>query len=97
MTSDFDESQAQINYLVDASYDELGLPPARNSSTPKKKNEEAESVQLWEFEDQIPRHDPFRLLTPQLKDPERDGQKNPRKKRRLQTRRSKDLKEKQRS
>ncbi|TKY50824.1 hypothetical protein E2542_SST22330 [Spatholobus suberectus] len=67
------ESQAQMGYLLEASDDELGLPPAGNSSAPEEKSEEAELVrvasdssgigELWEFEDQIPRYDSFDLGT----------------------------------
>ncbi|KAK7343392.1 hypothetical protein VNO77_12093 [Canavalia gladiata] len=73
VTSDSGESQAQIGYLLEASDDELGLPPAGNSSVPEEKNGEAELVrvssdssgigELWEFEDQIPSYDSFGLGT----------------------------------
>ncbi|KAG4910118.1 hypothetical protein JHK82_056142 [Glycine max] len=71
VASDSGESQAQIGYLLEASDDELGLPPAGNSSAPEEKNVETELVrvasdssgigELWEFEEQIPRYDSFDL------------------------------------
>ncbi|XP_061339494.1 uncharacterized protein LOC133286146 [Gastrolobium bilobum] len=73
VTSDSGESRTQIGYLLEASDDELGLPPPENSSVPEGKNVEAELVrvssessgigQLWEFEDQIPSYDSFGLGT----------------------------------
>lgn len=73
VTSDSGESQAQIGYLLEASDDELGLPPPGNSSVPEGKSEEAELVrvssdssgigELWGFEDQIPSYDSFDLGT----------------------------------
>ncbi|XP_027367145.1 uncharacterized protein LOC113873290 [Abrus precatorius] len=73
VTSDSGDSQAQIGYLLEASDDELGLPPAGNSSVPEEKNEEPELVrvssdssgigELWEFEDRIPSYDSFGLGT----------------------------------
>ncbi|KAJ1436230.1 hypothetical protein SESBI_04259 [Sesbania bispinosa] len=73
VTSDSGESQAQIGYLLEASDDELGLPPAGKSSVPEGKKEEVELVrdssdssgigELWEFEDQIPSYESFGLGT----------------------------------
>lgn len=74
VTSDSGESQPQIGYLLEASDDELGLPPPGNSSAPpEKKGEEAVTElvrvssdssgigELWEFDDQIPSYDSFGL------------------------------------
>ncbi|XP_047175821.1 uncharacterized protein LOC124843201 [Vigna umbellata] len=71
VTSGSGESQAQIGYLLEASDDELGLPPAGSSSVPENKNEENELIrvasdssgigELWEFEDHISRYDSFDL------------------------------------
>lgn len=69
VTLDSGESQAQIGYLLEASDDELGLPPQGNSLVSEKKNDETELVrvlsdssgigELWEFEDRIPSYDSF--------------------------------------
>lgn len=66
---DSGESQAQIGYLLEASDDELGLPPQGNSLVSEKKNEETELArvlsdssgigELWEFEDRISSYDSF--------------------------------------
>ncbi|XP_020212940.1 uncharacterized protein LOC109797340 [Cajanus cajan] len=71
VASDSGESQAQIGYLLEASDDELGLPPAGKSSAAEEKKEESELVrvasdssgigELWEFEDQISRYESFDL------------------------------------
>ncbi|KAJ7943173.1 Carbohydrate-responsive element-binding protein [Quillaja saponaria] len=69
LTSD---SQSQIGYLLEASDDELGLPPG-TSSNDETKNEQTELIRVssdsseiggfWEFEDQIPSYDSFGLGT----------------------------------
>ncbi|KAK7306936.1 hypothetical protein VNO77_39577 [Canavalia gladiata] len=73
LTSDSGESKPQIGYLLEASDDELGLPPAVASTDSAEKNEEAELVrvssdsyrigELWRFENQIPSYDSFELGT----------------------------------
>ncbi|KAK7280492.1 hypothetical protein RJT34_25556 [Clitoria ternatea] len=73
VTSVSGESHAQIGYLLEASDDELGLPPPGNSSAPEEKKEETELArvssdssgigELWEFEDQIRSYDSFGLGT----------------------------------
>ncbi|KAI4313940.1 hypothetical protein L6164_026881 [Bauhinia variegata] len=76
LTSDSGECQPQYGYLLEASDDELGLPPAGTSSssaTESKKEENNELVRLssdssgvgefWDFEDQIPSYDSFELGT----------------------------------
>ncbi|TKY69364.1 hypothetical protein E2542_SST05637 [Spatholobus suberectus] len=72
-TSASGESQPQIGFLLEASDDELGLPPTGSSLDPEEKNEEAELVrvasdssgigELWGFENQIPSYDSFELGT----------------------------------
>ncbi|XP_004497099.1 uncharacterized protein [Cicer arietinum] len=73
LTSDSGESQAQIGYLLEASDDELGLPPPGNPSVQEGKKEETELGrvlsdssgigELWEFENQILSYDSFELGT----------------------------------
>ncbi|RDY08411.1 hypothetical protein CR513_07356, partial [Mucuna pruriens] len=73
LTSDSGESQPQIGLLLEASEDDLGLPPDGASSDPTEKNKEAELVrvasdtsrigELWSFENQIPGYDSFELGT----------------------------------
>ena len=71
--SDSDEPQPQIRYLLEASDDELGLPPPLASSAPETNNEEFvnELIRVssdssvvgdfWEFEYPIPSYDSFEL------------------------------------
>ncbi|XP_058737714.1 uncharacterized protein LOC131609949 [Vicia villosa] len=77
VTSDSGESQAQIGYLLEASDDELGLPPpgypsvheVREVHEEKKDETDLARVlsdssgigELWEFENQIPSYDSFDL------------------------------------
>jgi hypothetical protein len=73
VTSDSGESQAQIGYLLEASDDELGLPPPGYPSVHEEKKDETELArvlsdssgigELWEFENQIPSYDSFDLGT----------------------------------
>ncbi|KAF1860904.1 hypothetical protein Lal_00000318 [Lupinus albus] len=63
------ESQPQIGFLLEASDDELGIPPPGDSSVPVGKKDDAELFrvssdssgigELWPFEDQIPSYDSF--------------------------------------
>ncbi|KAF8407822.1 hypothetical protein HHK36_006958 [Tetracentron sinense] len=63
LTSDSDESQPDIVYLLEASDDELGLPPTFSSSGEEEKNDEVDLVrdssdavglsEIWGFEDVI--------------------------------------------
>ncbi|XP_010319422.2 uncharacterized protein [Solanum lycopersicum] len=62
LTADSDESQPELGYLLEASDDELGLPPATA--------EGSESVveligvspdSIWEVEERIPNYDSFEL------------------------------------
>ncbi|KAJ9163241.1 hypothetical protein P3X46_022931 [Hevea brasiliensis] len=69
LTSDSGESQPELGYLLEASDDELGLPPSATSSGEEARNEVKELVRvdsggndgLWVFEDQIPSYDSFEL------------------------------------
>ncbi|KAJ8760760.1 hypothetical protein K2173_018720 [Erythroxylum novogranatense] len=74
LTSESGESKPALVHLLEASDDELGLPPTTslNSSSEVSKNEltdllrvdSSESVEmggLWGFEDQIPSYDSFGL------------------------------------
>ncbi|KDP29398.1 hypothetical protein JCGZ_18319 [Jatropha curcas] len=71
LTSDSGDSQPDLGYLLEASDDELGLPPSSvNSSGEEIKNElvaRVDSVELavnggfWGFEDQITSYDSFEL------------------------------------
>lgn len=74
LTSESGESRPDLGYLLEASDDELGLPPSMNSSSGEVKGEEetelvrvdsAESSgiggDIWGFEDQIPTYDSFGL------------------------------------
>ncbi|CAK8574097.1 unnamed protein product [Lathyrus sativus] len=75
VTSDSGESQAQIGYLLEASDDELGLPPPGYPSVHEVVNEEKKDEtdlarvlsdssgigELWEFENRIPSYDSFDL------------------------------------
>ncbi|KAF3431851.1 hypothetical protein FNV43_RR26587 [Rhamnella rubrinervis] len=71
LTSDSGESQPELGYLLEASDDELGLPPSRNSSEELKDENELVRVssdssgigELWGFDDQIPTYDSFELGT----------------------------------
>ena len=71
LTSDSGESQPQIGYLLEASDDELGLPPPGMSSNPEAKDEgfgnelvrassDSSGIgQFWDFDDQIPSYETF--------------------------------------
>ncbi|XVF86012.1 hypothetical protein PTKIN_Ptkin17bG0166700 [Pterospermum kingtungense] len=71
LTSDSGESQPDLGYLLEASDDELGLPPpaATTTGSEEVKNEGTELVrvdsdssgvgELWGFEDPIPNYDSF--------------------------------------
>lgn len=73
LTLDPGESQPELGYLLEASDDELGLPPSSSSITSNSQelDEPAELVRLstdsseigdlWRFEDQIPNYDAFEL------------------------------------
>lgn len=70
LTSDSCESsQPDLGYLLEASDDELGLPPSVNSSLEEDRNGVTELVRVdsagndgfWGFEDQIPSYDSFEL------------------------------------
>lgn len=74
LPSDSGESQPQIGYLLEASDDELGLPPPGDSVNTEGNSElQTELVpvssdssgiaEFWEFEDQIPSYDSFELGT----------------------------------
>lgn len=74
LTSDSGDSQPQIGYLLEASDDELGLPPPGDSVNPEGKSELQHELipvssdssgiaEFWEFEDQIPSYDSFELGT----------------------------------
>ncbi|KAF5751929.1 hypothetical protein HS088_TW02G00948 [Tripterygium wilfordii] len=68
LTSNFGESRTDLGYLLEASDDELGLPPT-NTSSDEFKNEVIELVRVssdssgiddfWGFDDQIPSYDSF--------------------------------------
>ncbi|KAJ4710531.1 Carbohydrate-responsive element-binding protein [Melia azedarach] len=73
-TSESGESQPELGYLLEASDDELGLPPSTSSTVSSeevKNNEVTELVrvssessgigELWGFEDNIPSYDSFEL------------------------------------
>ncbi|KAA8532713.1 hypothetical protein F0562_032746 [Nyssa sinensis] len=69
LTSDSGESRPDLGYLLEASDDELGLPPSTTttSSSELENSEETELVrvssdstgfsELWGFDDQIPSYD----------------------------------------
>ncbi|KAK7269754.1 hypothetical protein RIF29_22489 [Crotalaria pallida] len=69
VTSNSGESQPPIGYLLEASDDELGLPPPVNSSVAEVKKEDGELIRvssdssgigaLWQLEDEIPSYDSF--------------------------------------
>ncbi|XWS64317.1 hypothetical protein CRYUN_Cryun06bG0175900 [Craigia yunnanensis] len=71
LTSDSGESQPDLGYLLEASDDELGLPPrtATTTGSEEGRSEATELVrvnsdssgigELWGFEDQIPSYDSF--------------------------------------
>lgn len=69
LTSDSGESQPDISFLLEASDDELGLPPSWSSSSEELKGEDAKFVQIstessglsefWGFGDEIPSYDSF--------------------------------------
>lgn len=71
VTANSGDTQPQIGYLLEASDDDLGLPPPGNSSAPEGKKEDAELIRVssdssgigefWGFEDQIPSYDSFGL------------------------------------
>ncbi|KAH0756845.1 hypothetical protein KY290_020338 [Solanum tuberosum] len=62
LTEDSDESQPELGYLLEASDDELGLPPA----TAVGSESEIELIgvssdSIWELEERIPNYDSFEL------------------------------------
>lgn len=69
LTSDSGESQPDISFLLEASDDELGLPPSWSSPSEELKSEDAKFVQIsteasglsefWGFGDEIPSYDSF--------------------------------------
>ncbi|XP_059454238.1 uncharacterized protein LOC132184573 [Corylus avellana] len=69
LTLDSGESQPELGYLLEASDDELGLPPSGNSLDEDVKNSESELGrdssysygigELWGFEDQLPSYYSF--------------------------------------
>ncbi|CAL0300284.1 unnamed protein product [Lupinus luteus] len=69
VTSNSGESQPHIGYLLEASDDELGIPPPGDSSVKDGKKEDAELFrvssdssgfgELWQFEDHVTRYDSF--------------------------------------
>ncbi|CAK7326561.1 unnamed protein product [Dovyalis caffra] len=75
LTSESGESQPDLGYLLEASDDELGLPPSSINSTSEevKGGEETKIVrvdsaessgiggEVWRFDDQIPTYDSFGL------------------------------------
>ncbi|KAI6683834.1 hypothetical protein NL676_029747 [Syzygium grande] len=64
---DSNDSESELEYLLKASYDELGLSPSTATSTCKVVSGQAELVRVaseasgigefWEFEDRIPSYD----------------------------------------
>ncbi|XP_059668739.1 uncharacterized protein LOC132313813 [Cornus florida] len=46
LTSDAEDSQLELGYLLEASDDELGLPPSTTSSSEAENNEETELVRV---------------------------------------------------
>ncbi|KAI6683831.1 hypothetical protein NL676_029744 [Syzygium grande] len=64
---DSNDSESELGYLLEASYDELGLSPSTAASTYKVVSRQAELVRVaseasgigefWEFEDRIPSYD----------------------------------------
>ncbi|XP_022945766.1 uncharacterized protein LOC111449910 [Cucurbita moschata] len=71
LTVDSGESQPELGYLLEASDDELGLPPSVTSISKEEFDESAvfarvssdslEVGEMWRFEDQIPNYDAFEL------------------------------------
>ncbi|KAE8657447.1 putative DNA repair protein RAD23-3 [Hibiscus syriacus] len=70
LTSDSGESKSDLGYLLEASDDELGLPPPTSSTTGDEGTSEASDLDrvdshssgfgaLWGFEDQNPNYDSF--------------------------------------
>ncbi|KAA8529178.1 hypothetical protein F0562_034023 [Nyssa sinensis] len=67
LTADSGESRPDLGYLLEASDDELGLPPSSTSPSEVENNEESELVrvssdssglsELWGFDDQIPSYE----------------------------------------
>lgn len=69
LTADPGESQPELGYLLEASDDELGLPPSVTNSNRLQEFEEfaRESIdsceigEIWRLENQIPNYDAFEL------------------------------------
>ena len=71
LTADSGESQPELGYLLEASDDELGLPPSVTSNSQQEFDEatefarvttdSSETSEIWRFEDQIPNYDAFEL------------------------------------
>ncbi|XP_022986643.1 uncharacterized protein LOC111484295 [Cucurbita maxima] len=71
LTADSGESQPELGYLLEASDDELGLPPSVTSNSQQEFDEATEfarvttdssgTSEMWRFEDQIPNYDAFEL------------------------------------
>ncbi|GFS44356.1 hypothetical protein Acr_00g0089860 [Actinidia rufa] len=63
LTSDSSESQPDLGYLLEASDDELGLPPSNTPSSSELARVSSdlsdELSELWRFEDPIPSYDSF--------------------------------------
>ncbi|GFZ16133.1 hypothetical protein Acr_25g0005420 [Actinidia rufa] len=66
LSSDSVQSQPDLGYLLEASDDELGLPPSNTASSSEltelarvSSDSSAELSELWRFDDQIPSYDSF--------------------------------------
>ena len=67
LTSDSGDSRPDFGFLLEASDDELGIPPSTTTSPSDRSvewvrvlsNSGAELSELWGFEDQIPSYDSF--------------------------------------
>ncbi|CAL5350131.1 unnamed protein product [Camellia sinensis] len=69
LTSDSGESQPELGYLLEASDDELGLPPSVTTTSSSEvselvrisSDESDELSELWRFDDQILSYDSFEI------------------------------------
>ncbi|XP_055801135.1 uncharacterized protein LOC129870388 [Solanum dulcamara] len=61
LTVDSDESQPELGYLLEASDDELGLPPPAAKAVESETEIELMGSELWEVEERIPNYDSFEL------------------------------------
>ncbi|KGN52073.1 uncharacterized protein LOC101221594 [Cucumis sativus] len=62
LTADSADSQPELGYLLEASDDELGLPPSNSQQDFARISTDSSDIgEMWRFVDQIPNYDAFEL------------------------------------